>query len=69
MVDVPLNQITLLISEAFSYETLIKRGKILMVIIIVNGHGEPSSNPGQDILHFTNSTNTLGKSMNQIFSL
>ena len=35
----------------------------VMVIIVGNGHGDTSSNPGRDWLHFTN---TLGKDMNPI---
>ena len=37
----------------------------VMVIVVGNGHGDTSSNPGQDncILH---NTNTLGKGMNPI---
>ena len=38
----------------------------VVVIVVGNGHGDTSSNPGRDWLHFTNthSTNTLGKGMN-----
>ena len=35
----------------------------VMVIIVGNGHGDTSSNPGRDWLH---STNTLAKGMNPI---
>ena len=34
-----------------------------MVIVVGNGHGDTSSNPGRDSLHCTN---TLGKGMNPI---
>ena len=33
-----------------------------MVIVVGNGHGDTSSNPGQD----SHSTNTIGKGMNPI---
>ena len=33
----------------------------VMVIVVGNGHGDTSSNPGRDWLH---STNTLGRGMN-----
>ena len=35
----------------------------VMVIVVVNGHGDTSLTPEQDWLH---STNTLGKGMNSI---
>ena len=37
----------------------------VIVIVIGNGHGDSSSNPGREWLHFT-STITLGKGMNPI---
>ena len=36
----------------------------VMVIVAGCGHGDTSSNPGRDWLHFSHSTNTLGKGMN-----
>ena len=38
----------------------------VMVIVVGNGHGDTSSNPGWDWLHFSHSTNTFGKGMNPI---
>ena len=38
-----------------------------MVIVIGNGHGDTSSNPGRDCI--SHSTNTLGKGMNRIIHL
>ena len=39
----------------------------VMVIVAGYGHGDTSSNPGPDWLHFTRVfTNTLGKGMNPI---
>ena len=35
----------------------------VIVIVVGNEHGDTSSNPGRDWLHFTN---TLGKDMNPI---
>ena len=35
-----------------------------MVIVLGNGHGNMSSNPGRDCI--SHSTNTLGKGMNPI---
>ena len=35
-----------------------------MVIVVGNGHGDMSSNPGRDCISY--STNTLGKGMNLI---
>ncbi len=35
----------------------------VMVIVVGNGHGDKSSNPGRDLLH---RTYTLGKGMNPI---
>ena len=37
----------------------------VMVIVVGNGHGDMSSNPGRDIA-FSHSTNTLGNGMNPI---
>ena len=35
-------------------ETLIQRGaRGVMIIVVGNGHGDTSSNPGRDSLHFT----------------
>ena len=42
------------------------RARGVMVIVVGNGHGDTSSNPGRDPLYFTNSTITLGKGMNPI---
>ena len=36
----------------------------VMVIVVGNGHGNTSSNPGQDCI--SHCTNTLGKDMNPI---
>ena len=36
----------------------------VMVIVLGNGHGDTSSNPGRDCI--SHSTNTLGKGMNPI---
>ena len=36
----------------------------VMVIVVGNGHGDTSSNPGRDCI--SHSTNTLGKGMNPI---
>ena len=36
----------------------------VMLIIVGNGHGDMSSNPGRDSI--SHSTNTLGKGMNPI---
>ena len=38
----------------------------VVVIVVENGHGDTSSNPGLDWLHFSHSTNTLGEGMNPI---
>ena len=37
----------------------------VVIIVVGNGHGDTSSNPGRDWLHF-HSTNTLGEGMNPI---
>ena len=52
---------------AFSIATTLRfyggaRG--VMVIVAGCGHGDTSSNPRRDWLHFSHSTNTLGKGMN-----
>ena len=36
----------------------------VMVMVVGNGHGDTSSNPGRDCI--SDSTNTLGKGMNPI---
>ena len=36
----------------------------VVVTVIGNGHGDTSSNPGQDYLHFSHSINILEKGMN-----
>ena len=36
----------------------------VMVIVVENGHGDTSSNPGRDCI--SHCTNTLGKGMNPI---
>ena len=41
---------------------------VVMVIVVGNGLGDTSSNPGRDWLH-SHSTNTLGKGMNPIILL
>ena len=41
----------------------------VMVIIVGNGHGEMSSNPGRDWLHFHIALIPLGKVWIQLFSL
>ena len=41
----------------------------VMVIIVGNGHGDISSNPGQDWLHFHIALIPLGKVWIQLFSL
>ena len=38
----------------------------VMVIVVGNGHGDTSSNPGRDWLHFTWALIPLGKGMNSI---
>ena len=50
------------------YEVLTSNrgGRGVMVIVAGCGHGDTSSNPGQDWLHFSHSTNTLEKGMNPI---
>ena len=36
-----------------SFSTNIKAARGVMVIVLGNGHGDTSSNPGRDWLHFT----------------
>ena len=52
----------LLYSDACNHLTGGARG--VMAIVIGNGHGDTSSNPGRDCISY--STNTLGKGMNPI---
>ena len=49
-------------------EGLGKKGGVRGVVVIVvgNGHGDTSSNPGRGLNCISHSTNTLGKGMNPI---
>ena len=46
------------------YHPLLLGASGVMVIVVGNGHGDTSSNPGRDCI--SHSTNTLGKGMNPI---
>ena len=51
------------------YEQMIGGARGVMVTAVGNGHGDASSNPGRDWLHFTLILIPLGKVWIQLFSL
>ena len=51
-----------------SYLKLYRCARGVIVIVVGNGHGDTSSNSGQD-WYISNSTDTLGKCMNPIILL
>ena len=55
-----------LLTYTFITDTTTTGARGVVVIVVGNGHGDTSSNPGPDWLHFSHSTNTLGKGMNPI---